>query len=105
MLNWFLTLCGLRRERSETRCPKTTVKPRLESLEGRDLPSVLTVQAPQNSQAVVASASPPALPPDAGVTAQVVSMVNQGIHVLAAFQSDVRSAEQIIAQEILMGAV
>ncbi|HEY7158212.1 MAG TPA: hypothetical protein VH575_29940, partial [Gemmataceae bacterium] len=67
----------------------------LETLEPRDQPSVAMV----SPSPIVVVASPPAMPSVAAVTSQMVSAMDQRMHLIAILQTDVSNVWKTIAQE------
>ncbi len=81
MIGWILSLLGLRPEPAQTRCPKPPVKPRLEGLEERIVPSDSPVDAEEMSQMV-------------STVIQVLSTVENEV------SSDVQMIDQQMAQKV-----
>ena len=100
MYRWNLmlrTLFESRRQQSKARRSQTMIRPHLEVLEDRTLPSA-------SSLPVVAVASPPAVPQVAAITSFVDSMVQQRLQVIDTIVQDASNIWNALSQQIIQEA-
>ncbi|HEY7327349.1 MAG TPA: hypothetical protein VH592_06915 [Gemmataceae bacterium] len=99
MFRWRLmlrSLFGSCRQQSKARRVRTMVRPKVEVLEDRTVPSA----APANALAIVSVASPPPVPSLVTITLYAQTSMNRWMQLLATVQQDIGNAFNALGQEI-----